>query len=50
MGAAGEKTTDVAYGGGGRQTLFIPESRNGKKLAARMPVAGKAMYSHSVPA
>jgi gluconolactonase len=47
---AGEMTTNVAYGGDDRKTLFITESRSGKILAARMPVAGKAMYSHAAPA
>lgn len=47
---AAEMTTNVAYGGEGRRTLFITESKSGQILAARMPVAGKAMYSHSAHA
>ena len=47
---AGEMTTNLAYGGENRKTLFITESRSGQILAARMPVAGKAMYSHSAHA
>lgn len=44
---AGEMTTNVAYGGDERKTLYITESRSGTLLAARMPVAGKPMYSHA---
>lgn len=44
---AGEMTTNVAYGGKDRKTLYITESRTGSLLAAPMPVAGKLMYSHA---
>jgi gluconolactonase len=47
---AGEMTMNIAYGGGDGKTLYITESRSGKILAARMPVAGKPMYSHSTHA
>ena len=40
-------TTNVAFGGPGNNTLYITESRSGSILAARLPVAGKRMYSHS---
>lgn len=40
----GEMTTNLAYGGDERKTLFITESSN--ILMAKMPVAGKLMYSH----
>jgi gluconolactonase len=44
---AGEMTTNVAYGGEGNRTLYITESRTGSILTARLPVAGKRMYSHA---
>ena len=40
----GERTTNIAYGGEDRRTLFITEA--GHILMAKMPVAGKRMYSH----
>lgn len=43
----GEMTTNLAYGGADRKTLYIADSARGGILAARMPVAGKAMYSHN---
>lgn len=43
----GDMTTNVAYGGEDGKTLFITESKTGTILAARMPVAGKPMYSHA---
>jgi gluconolactonase len=43
----GEMTTNVAYGGEDRKTLFITDSARGNILAAPMPVAGKRMYSHT---
>ncbi|MBI3936233.1 MAG: SMP-30/gluconolactonase/LRE family protein [Betaproteobacteria bacterium] len=42
----GDSVTNLAYGGPDRRTLYITESRKGLILAARMPVAGRAMYSH----
>ncbi len=42
----GEMTTNVAYGGEDRKTLYITDSARGGILAAQMPVAGKLMYSH----
>jgi gluconolactonase len=44
---AGEMTTNIAYGGEDRKTLYIVDSKEANILIAQMPVAGKAMYSHS---
>jgi gluconolactonase len=44
---AGIRTTNIAYGGEDRRTLYITESEQGVILRARMPVAGRPMYSHS---
>jgi len=43
---AKEMTTNVAYGGADGRTLYIVESKSCSILTARMPVAGKRMYSH----
>mgnify|MGYP006276284297 CR=1 FL=1 len=43
---AGIRTTNMAYGGPDRRTLFITESEDGVILRARLPVAGRLMYSH----
>lgn len=43
---AGRGTTNVAYGGADRRTLFIVESETGSILMARVPVPGRAMFSH----
>ena len=40
------RMTNMAYGGADRRTLFITESYSGSILAARMPVAGKTLFSH----
>jgi gluconolactonase len=40
-------TTNCAYGGPGRRTLFITESKSGTVLSAEMPVSGRLMYSHA---
>jgi gluconolactonase len=42
----GELTTNIVYGGGDMKTLYIVDSLEGNILMARMPVAGKPMYSH----
>ena len=42
-----EMTTNIAFGGPDNKTLAITESRSGSILMARLPVAGKRMYSHS---
>jgi gluconolactonase len=38
--------TNLAYGGPDRRELYITEMQSGSVLRARMPVSGKAMYSH----
>ena len=43
---AGIRTTNVAYGGVDGRTLYITEAEQGVILQARMPVAGRPMYSH----
>ncbi len=45
--SAGEMTTNIAFGGADNKTLFITESRTGSILSARLPVAGRAMFSHA---
>ena len=40
----GTMTTNVAYGGPDRKTLFITESESGTILAADMPVPGRKMF------
>lgn len=41
-------TTNCAYGGPDRRTLYITESKTGTILSADMPVPGRSMYSHVV--
>ncbi len=43
----GKHTTNLAYGGPDGRDLFITESATGSILRARLPIAGKPMYSHS---
>ena len=43
---AGESTTNLAYGGEDRKSLYIVDSKETNILVAKMPVAGKMMYSH----
>jgi gluconolactonase len=43
---AGLATTNCAYGGADRRSLFITESSSGSVLRAELPVAGRAMYAH----
>lgn len=38
--------TNVAFGGPDRKTLYITDSGSGTIQRARLPVAGRAMYSH----
>lgn len=40
-------TTNVAFGGEGRRTLFVTESETGSILAADLPLAGAALYGLS---
>jgi len=42
----GHHTTNVAYGGPDRRTLYITESDTGTIQKVQMPVPGKVMYSH----
>ena len=39
-------TTNIAFGGEDGKTLFITESGSASILSARVPVAGKPMFSH----
>jgi gluconolactonase len=41
----GRHTTNMAYGGADRKTLFITESETGTILSASMPVSGQRMFS-----
>ncbi len=43
---AGIRTTNIAYGGPDRRTLYITESEQGTILTASMAVPGRTMYSH----
>ncbi|CAG4900030.1 SMP-30/gluconolactonase/LRE family protein [Paraburkholderia gardini] len=43
----GLATTNCAYGGEGNHTLYMLESRTGTVFTARLPVAGRQMYSHT---
>jgi gluconolactonase len=42
----GLATTNLAYGGADRKSLYITESETGTVLVARLPVAGRLMESH----
>ncbi len=44
---AGISTTNVAYGGPDRKTLFITESATGSILTAPMPAPGQLLFSHA---
>ena len=43
---AGIRTTNVAYGGRDRRSLYITECEHGVVLVATMAVPGRAMFSH----
>jgi gluconolactonase len=43
---AGELTTNIAFGGADRRDLYIVESATGSILRARVPVAGRRLFSH----
>ena len=45
--SAGHFTTNVAFGGPDRKTLYITESASGSILTAQLDVAGRKMFSHS---
>jgi gluconolactonase len=42
----GRATTNLAFGGDDRRSLFITESATGTILTARLPTPGRVMYSH----
>jgi gluconolactonase len=42
-----EVVTNCAYGGADRKTLYIVDSEGGFIHAAKLPTAGRAMYSHA---
>jgi len=42
----GDMTTNIAYGGPNRKTLYITDSTTGTILMARVPTAGRVLYSH----
>ena len=44
---AGMRTTNVAFGGPDRKTLFITEAEQGVILKAQLPAPGKLLYSHA---
>jgi gluconolactonase len=44
---AGRALTNCAYGGPDRRTLYITDAETGSILTARMPVAGRAMFSQA---
>jgi gluconolactonase len=43
----GLTTTNIAFGGTERRTLFITESETGTIYRAALPVSGRPLYSHS---
>jgi len=43
----GDMTTNIAYGGPDRRTLYITDSTTGTILIARVPTAGRLLYSHT---
>jgi gluconolactonase len=43
----GWHTTNIAFGGAENRDLFITESASGTILRAKLPLAGKPMFSHS---
>ena len=45
--AAGNRCTNIAFGGPGNRQLFITESETGTILRAELPVPGRSMYSHA---
>ena len=44
---AGFSTTNLAFGGPDRKTLFITESETGTVLRAELPAPGQRLYSHA---
>lgn len=45
----GLRTTNAAYGGPDRKTLYITEAEAGAILAVTLPVSGRRMFSHCFP-
>jgi gluconolactonase len=45
---AGSGTSNLAYGGPDRRTLFITESETGQVLTARLDIPGREMFSHAL--
>ena len=45
--AAGNRCTNIAFGGPENRQLFITESETGTILKAELPVPGRSMYSHA---
>lgn len=43
----GRSTTNLAFGGADRRSLFITESSTGTLLRAELDIAGEALYSHA---
>jgi gluconolactonase len=43
---AGQRVTNLAYGGSEGKTLYITESGSGSILTAEMEVPGRVMFSH----
>ena len=44
---AGLRTTNLAFGGPDRRTLYITESNTGSILRGQLPVAGQMLFSHA---
>ncbi|MDO8596895.1 MAG: SMP-30/gluconolactonase/LRE family protein [Sulfuricaulis sp.] len=42
----GDTVTNVAFGGPDRRTLYITEAASGSILTARVPTAGRVLFSH----
>jgi gluconolactonase len=47
VSCAGVGTTNLAFGGPERKTLFITESRTGTLLQASLETSGMTMFSHA---
>jgi gluconolactonase len=47
VSCAGRSTTNIAFGGSDRRSLFITEAETGSILRAELPVPGQLLYSHA---
>ena len=47
VSCTGRSTTNIAFGGSDRRSLFITEAETGSILRAELPAPGQALYSHS---